>query len=88
MLSLTLTMKYFNVHIKNCKIIHVFDSCTLKKNIIFSKCSLKNNQGEILETKVITRVTDIPKAMSMLYWAAHPFVNLCMLSTRQEIEEK
>lgn len=51
----------------------------LLKNIILSKCSLKNNSGEILETKVIT---DIPKAMSMLYWAAHPSVNLCMLSTR------
>lgn len=60
----------------------------LKKNIIFSKCSFKNNQGEIFEIKVIIRVIDIFKVMLMLYWVVYLFVNLCMFFIWQEIEEK
>lgn len=69
-------IKYFNVYIKNCKIIYVFDSCIFKKNIIFSKCSFKNNLGEIFKIKVIIRVIDIFKVMLMLYWVVYLFVNL------------
>lgn len=45
------------------------------KNIILSKCSFKNNLGEIFEIKVII---DIFKVMLMLYLVVYLFVNLCM----------
>lgn len=48
------------------------------KNIILSKCSFKNNLGEIFVIKVIIRVIDIFKVMLMLYWVVYLFVNLCM----------